>query len=76
LQQQTQHLQAIQDELRDARQALDERRLVERAKQQLISQRGCSEGEAYALLRQTAMNQRLRIEELAQRLLSNSAKEG
>lgn len=73
LQHQTQRLQAMQDELHDTRQAMEERKLVERAKQLLIRQRGHSEGEAYALLRQTAMNQGLRIEEIAQRLLSSSS---
>jgi len=74
LQHQTQRLQAMQDELRDARQTLEERKLVERAKQLLIRQRGYSESEAYALLRQSAMNLGMRIEEVAQRLLSSSAK--
>ena len=56
------------DELREARQALDERKQVERAKQQLMRQQGFSEGEAYGWLRQAAMNQGLRLEEVAQRL--------
>jgi hypothetical protein len=73
LQHQTQRLQAMQDELRDARQTLEERKLVERAKQLLIRQRDYSESEAYALLRQSAMNLGMRIEEVAQRLLNNSA---
>ena len=63
-------LQGLNEELREARQALDERKQVERAKQQLMRQHGCSEGEAYNRLRQTAMNQGLRLEEVAQRLLS------
>lgn len=74
LQHQSQRLQAMQDELRETRQALEERKLVERAKQLLIRQRGLGESEAYAWLRQAAMNQGLRIEEVAQRLLSSSAK--
>jgi hypothetical protein len=63
-------LQCLNEELREARQALDERKQVERAKQQLMRQQGCSEGDAYNWLRQTAMNQGLRLEEVAQRLLS------
>ncbi|HCL14419.1 MAG TPA: transcription antitermination regulator, partial [Pseudomonas sp.] len=63
-------LQGLNEELREARQALDERKQVERAKQQLMRQQGCSEGEAYSWLRQAAMNQGLRLEEVAQRLLA------
>lgn len=70
LQHQSQRLQAMQDELRTTRQALEERKLVERAKQLLMRQQGHSESEAYAWLRQTAMNQGLRLEEVAQRLLN------
>ncbi len=73
LQHQTQRLQGMQEELRDARQALEERKLVERAKQQLIREHDCSESEAYARLRQAAMNQGLRLEEVAQRLLAATA---
>jgi AmiR/NasT family two-component response regulator len=73
LQSQTQRLQGMHDELREARQALDERKLVERAKQLLIKQQGCSESEAYARLRQAAMNQGLRLDEVAQRLLALNA---
>jgi hypothetical protein len=73
LQHQALRLQGLHDELREARQALEERKQVERAKQQLIRQLDCSESEAYAQLRQAAMNQGLRLEEVAQRLLSSSA---
>lgn len=73
LQQQAQRLQLMQDELREARQALEERKLIERAKQLLIRQQGFSESDAYAWLRQAAMNQGLQLEEVAQRLLAASA---
>ena len=62
-------LQGLNEELREARRALDERKQVERAKQQLMRQQGCSEGEAYGRLRQAAMNQAC-AEEVAQRLLA------
>ena len=65
-------LQGLNEELREARQALDERKQVERAKQQLMRQHGCSEGEAYTRLRKAAMNQGLRLEEVALRLLDNT----
>ena len=43
------------------RQALDERKVVERAKGILMKQRGMSEEAAYALLRKAAMNDNRRI---------------
>ncbi|HAN53564.1 MAG TPA: transcription antitermination regulator, partial [Pseudomonas sp.] len=61
-------LQGLNEELREARQALDERKQVERAKQQLIRPQRCSEGEASGRLRQAAMNQGPRTEQAAQRL--------
>lgn len=77
LQTQTLRLQGLHEELQEARQALEERRLVERAKQQLMRQQGFTESEAYAWLRQAAMNQGLRLEEVAQRLLAlDSAQPG
>ena len=49
-------------ELADAKSALEERKVVERAKGILMKMRGLSEEDAFALLRQTAMNEnKLRI---------------
>jgi hypothetical protein len=73
LQHQASRLQSMHDELREARHALDERKQIERAKQQLMRQAGCNESEAYAQLRQAAMNQGLRLEDVAQRLLATCA---
>jgi hypothetical protein len=70
LQDQNLRLQDMHEELREARQALEERKQVDRAKLLLIKQRGCSESEAYAWLRQSAMIQGLRVEKVAQGLLS------
>ena len=70
LQTQTVRLQGLHEELREAREALDERKQVELAKQQLMRQRGFSENEAYAWLRHAAMNQGLRLEQVAQLLLA------
>ncbi|ENO77964.1 ANTAR domain-containing response regulator, partial [Thauera sp. 63] len=62
---QSQRLQAMSDELDAARAALEERKLIERAKGLLMSCRGLSEDEAYRLLRQTAMSQGRRLAEVA-----------
>ncbi|MCM8564120.1 nitrate regulatory protein [Thauera linaloolentis] len=62
---QSRRLQAMREELDAARAALDERKLVERAKGLLMSCRGLSEDEAYRLLRQTAMSQGRRLAEVA-----------
>ena len=67
---QAQRLQNINEELGTARAALHERKLVDRAKGLLMSQRGLSEEEAYRLLRQTAMNQNRRIADVAEATLA------
>lgn len=72
LQNQTQRMQGLRDELDDARRALDERKQVERAKQALMRDRQLSESEAYAALRKAAMDQGLSIEDVARRLLALS----
>lgn len=48
----------LQRELADAKSALEDRKLIERAKGILMKMRGLSEEEAFALLRQTAMNEK------------------
>ena len=60
----------LQRELDDARSALEERKLIDRAKAILIKQRNLSEADAYALLRKTAMNQNRRIVDIAQSLIT------
>ncbi|MGO8601374.1 ANTAR domain-containing protein, partial [Rhizobium ruizarguesonis] len=47
--------------LADARSALEERKLIERAKGILMKMRCLSEEEAFALLRQTAMNEKKKM---------------
>ncbi|MRG66990.1 ANTAR domain-containing protein [Rhizobium pusense] len=56
----------LQRELADAKSALEERKVIERAKGILMKMRGLSEEEAFALLRQTAMNEKKKISEIAQ----------
>jgi response regulator NasT len=60
----------LQRELDDARSALEERKLIDKAKAILIKQRNLSEADAYALLRKTAMNQNRRIVDIAQSLIT------
>jgi len=55
-------------ELEEARNALEERKLIERAKGILMRSKGITEEEAYALLRRTAMNQNRKIIEIARSL--------
>ena len=70
LQAQAQRLQSVTDELAELRAALDERKLVERAKGLLMAHQGLSEDAAYRLLRQNAMNQNRRLIDVAQAVLS------
>lgn len=60
----------LQRELADARSALEERKVIERAKGILIKMRGLSEEEAYALLRQTAMNEKKKLSDIAQSVVT------
>lgn len=60
----------LRDELSKTKQALEERKLVDRAKGLLMKLRGLGEEEAYALLRKTAMNEHRRIADVAQSLIT------
>ena len=55
---------------REPRAALDERKLVERAKGILMKERSISEEAAYVLLRKAAMNENRRIVDVAQSLVT------
>ena len=70
LQAPSQRLQAVSDELETVRAALNERKLVERAKGLLMAHRKLSEQEAHQMLRQTAMNQNRRLVDVAESVLS------
>jgi len=59
-------------ELREARSELENRKLIDRDKGILMSTRGLSEADAYALLRNTAMNQNRKISEIAESLITAS----
>jgi two-component system, response regulator / RNA-binding antiterminator len=63
-------LQQLRAELAATRGALEERKIVDRAKAVLMKARGIGEDEAYALLRKAAMDQGKRIGEIAQQLVT------
>ena len=60
----------LRDELHRAKAALDERKLIDRAKGILMKERRLSEEAAYALLRKAAMNENRRISEVAQSVVT------
>jgi response regulator NasT len=60
----------LQDELERTRTALEERKVIDRAKGILMKARKLSEEDAYALLRRTAMNENKRIAEVAQSVVT------
>jgi two-component system, response regulator / RNA-binding antiterminator len=60
----------LQRELREARSELASRKVVERAKGILMRTRRFSEEEAYALLRQTAMNEKRKLVDIAQSVVT------
>lgn len=70
LQQQSDDLRSISAELSEVRAALEDRKIIERAKGLLMAQQGVNEEAAYSLLRQKAMSQNARIGEIAATLLS------
>ncbi|KPL52514.1 MULTISPECIES: ANTAR domain-containing response regulator [Hyphomicrobiales] len=57
-------------ELEQARTELAERKVIERAKGILMKTRGIPEEEAYALLRKTAMNEKKKLVEIAQSVVT------
>jgi len=56
----------LRDELDRAKQELEDRKVIERAKGILMRERGLAEEAAYSLLRKTAMNENRRLAEVAQ----------
>jgi response regulator NasT len=60
----------LQDELDRTKSALEERKVIDRAKRILMAAKNLSEESAYALLRKTAMNENKRIAEVAQSVIT------
>jgi response regulator NasT len=60
----------LQDELDRTKSALEERKVIDRAKAILMNAKNLSEDAAYALLRKTAMNENKKIAEVAQSVIT------
>jgi two-component system, response regulator / RNA-binding antiterminator len=60
----------LQDELDRTKTALEERKVIDRAKGILMKAKNLTEEEAYALLRKTAMNEKKKIVEIAQSVIT------
>jgi response regulator NasT len=60
----------LQDELDRAKSALEDRKVIDRAKGILMNAKNLSEEAAYALLRKTAMNENKKIAEVAQSVIT------
>ncbi|WP_043920122.1 ANTAR domain-containing response regulator [Jannaschia aquimarina] len=60
----------MRDELTETKRALEERKLIDRAKGILMKARGIGEDEAYAILRRTAMDKGKKISEVAAALVT------
>lgn len=62
----------MRNELAETRKALEERKVLDRAKGLIVKSRGIDEDAAYALLRKTAMDQGRRVADVAEALVTAS----
>ena len=62
----------LQDELDRTKMALEERKVIDRAKGILMKLKGLTEEEAYVLMRSTAMREKKKMGEIAQSILTAS----
>lgn len=63
-------VQRLRGELAEAKRALEDRKVTDRAKGMIMKARNIGEDEAYALLRKAAMDQNKRIADVAQALVT------
>ncbi len=63
------HEESLRRELADARTQLHDRKVIDRAKGFLMKRQGVSEDEAYGLLRKAAMDNGLKVADIAQRIV-------
>ncbi|MEZ5673867.1 MAG: ANTAR domain-containing protein [Thalassovita sp.] len=61
--------QRMRTELAETKRALEERKVIDRAKGMIMKARGVDEGEAYVILRKAAMNQNKRVADVAAALV-------
>lgn len=66
-------IRQMRTELAETRRALEERKVIDRAKGLLMKARGIDEDEAYALLRRTAMDQGRKVADVAEALVTAAA---
>lgn len=64
--------QRMRTELEETKRALEDRKVIDRAKGLVMKARGVDEDEAYALLRKAAMDQGKRLADVAQALVSSA----
>ncbi len=62
--------ESLRRELEEARMALTDRKIIERAKGLIMQQRGLSEDSAYRLLRKEAMNKNVKLADLARGIVT------
>ncbi|WGW05815.1 ANTAR domain-containing protein [Tropicibacter oceani] len=62
--------QRMRKELSETKRALEERKVIDRAKGMIMKARGVGEDEAYAILRKAAMDQGKRLADVAQALVT------
>jgi two-component system, response regulator / RNA-binding antiterminator len=62
----------LQEELERTKSALEDRKVIDRAKGILMKIKGLTEDEAYVLLRSTAMREKKKISEIAQSIITAS----
>lgn len=65
-------MQRMRTELLETKRALEERKVIDRAKGLIMKSRGVTEDEAYAVLRKAAMDQNRRIADVAEALVSTA----
>ena len=65
-----QMMRQMRKELSETRRALEERKVIERAKGLLMKARGIGEDDAYAILRKAAMDQGRRVADVAEALVT------
>lgn len=65
--------QSMQKHIKELKTSLADRKVIDKAKGLIMEQRHCSEDEAYRLLRTSAMNQNMRLAQLAQNILATAS---
>lgn len=69
-------MKALERQRRDLEEALETRKVVERAKGKLMQERGLSEAEAYRAIQKSAMQRRLTMKKVAELILDGSITAG